>query len=127
MDIGIKKELGKRYNKVLEKTKKSFEKNGFGVVEEFNIQLKLEEKLGVSREKYTILAICNPEVAKDLLDLEKEMGLLLPCNVIVYEEEGKVIVSALRPTKVLKITNNNKIKKLATEVEQRIQGVIESI
>ncbi len=98
---------------------------GFGVLCEIDVQATLREKLGVEGEPYLILGACNPPLAHQALQAEPDLGVLLPCNVVVYEEGGQTHVSAIDPERMLSIVDNDKLRPMAADVKQRLSAVIE--
>ena len=92
-----------------------------------DVQATLKNKLNVDFEKYIILGACNPPFAYQALQAEHEIGLLLPCNVIVYEHEGIVTVAAIRPTEAMNMINNAKLNSIAEAVEAKLDKVIKSV
>jgi uncharacterized protein (DUF302 family) len=108
------------FDAVVTKVKKIFLGEGFGVLTEINVKEKMKEKLGKNIKNYIILGMCNPALAYQALEAEQEIGLLLPCNVIVYEDGDKIRVSAQRPKVMLQVTENDAIAEIAEEADQRI-------
>ncbi len=123
----IQKKVSGSFEEVVEKVKSALAKEGFGILTEINVQDTLKKKLNVEYPKYIILGACHPHSAYQALQAEKEIGLLLPCNVIVYEENDKVIVSAIRPTIAMQIVENEKISLIAKEAEKKLERVIQGI
>jgi len=109
------------------KVREELQKEGFGILTEIDIQATLKKKLDVDLEKYTILGACNPPYAHKALLAEKEIGLLLPCNVIIYQNNDKVNVSAILPTRAMSIVDNPKLVKIAEEIEAKLKKVIDSL
>lgn len=127
MEYGYKKEIDLPYEKVVEKTKSELKKEGFGVLTEIDVKATLKKKLDVDYDNYVILGACNPPFAYKSLQAEKEIGLLLPCNIIVYEDEGKTTVSAILPTVAMQMVENDGLKKIAFEVEEKLKKVVDNI
>ncbi len=123
----ISKTLAGSFYEIVEKVKKTLAQENFGILTEINVKQTLKKKLNVNYSNYVILGACHPESAYQVLLAEKEIGLLLPCNVIVYEENEKVVVSAIKPTVIMQTLDNPKIGKVAQVVEKKLQKVIDSL
>ena len=115
------------FEEALERVKAELAQEGFGVLTEIDVQKTLREKLGVDFPRYVVLGACNPPNAKRSLELEPEVGLLLPCNLIVYEHEGETHVAMLRPTEALKIGGNPALDGIAREVEAGLKRALERV
>ena len=100
-------------------------KAGFGVLCEIDVQATMKEKLGVDGEPYLILGACNPPLAHQALQAEPELGVLLPCNVVVYERGGETHISAVDAERMLSIVGNEEIAPVAAEVRRRLAAVVE--
>jgi uncharacterized protein (DUF302 family) len=111
----------------VQRAKESLKSGGFGVLCEIDIREKLKEKLGVDFVNYLILGACNPPLAYGALQREMNIGLLLPCNVVVYEKDGKSFVGAIDAAKMLSVVGNPELKATADEVNIKLQRVIDSI
>jgi uncharacterized protein (DUF302 family) len=111
----------------VERAKESLGAEGFGVLCEIDISQKLKEKLGIDFYRYLILGACNPPLAHQALEEEPDLGLLLPCNVVVYEREGRVVVSAVDADKMLSIVSNPQLETVAKQVNEKLRRVIDSI
>jgi uncharacterized protein (DUF302 family) len=98
---------------------------GFGVLCEIDVQATLRQKLGIEREPYLILGACNPPLAHGALEAEPEIGVLLPCNVIVYAQEGETRIAAVDPEQMLSIVGNDELGPTAAEVRRRLGAVVE--
>ena len=98
---------------------------GFGVLCEIDVQATLEAKLGVEREPYLILGACNPPLAHAALETEPELGVLLPCNVVVYQEDGQTQISAVDAERMLSIVGNDQLADTAGEVRRRLSAVVD--
>ncbi len=98
---------------------------GFGVLCEIDVQATLKQKLGVDREPYLILGACNPPLAHGALEAEPELGVLLPCNVVVYEQAGRTHIAAVNAEQMLSIVGNDELAPTATEVRNRLAAVVE--
>lgn len=116
------------FETAVERVREALKNQGFGVITEIDAKKVLKEKLGIDRSRYLILGACNPNFAHKALDVDPEIGTLLPCNVVVYEkEQGKVVVTAMDAEAALKLAGNSKIEEIAREVRKKIQAALESI
>lgn len=100
---------------------------GFGILTEIDVASTLKEKLGLERSPYRILGACNPQLANQALETEADVGLLLPCNVIVYEDDDGTVVAALDPGTMVDLTDNPALHEVASEARERIQRVVEKM
>lgn len=100
---------------------------GFGVLCEIDIQAKLREKLEVEFPRYTILGACNPSLAHQALQQEVNLGLLLPCNAIVYEKGGKVWAGAVDAAKMLSVVGNPEMDPMAREVSAKLRRAVDAL
>jgi uncharacterized protein (DUF302 family) len=98
---------------------------GFGVLCEIDVQATLQAKLGIEREPYLILGACNPPLAHRALETEPELGTLLPCNVIVYEQQSRTHVAAIDAEQMLALVGNDDLTDTATDVRRRLARVVE--
>ena len=124
---GYKKKVPASFEKAVEKTREELQKEGFGVLTEIDVRATLKKKLDVDYDNYIILGACNPPFAYQALQVEKDIGLLLPCNVIVYEQEGESYVSAIVPTVAMNMVENEGLQSIAAQVEQKLKQVIDNI
>lgn len=116
------------FQEVVQRTKEALKKEGFGVLTEIDVKNTLREKLGKDFRNYVILGACNPPLAFEALSKETEIGLMLPCNVIIYEEKGnKTVVSAIDPVVALSIVDSPELNKTAQLVAEKLGRVIESL
>jgi uncharacterized protein (DUF302 family) len=127
MKYGFSKQVNLSFDQTLERVTDELKKEGFGVLTTIDVQDTLKKKIDVDFKRYTILGACNPPFAYQALLAEEDIGLLLPCNVIVHEKEGKTEVAAFDPMVMTKIVGNEKMVVVAKEVQQRLQRVIEKV
>ena len=127
MQYGFSKMVDMSYEQAIEKVTAELKKEGFGVLTFIDVKETLKLKINVDFKKYAILGACNPPIAHKALQAEEELGLLLPCNVIVYEKEGKTQVSIFDPMVMTWIMENDQMKPIATEVQERLQRVLKAI
>lgn len=126
---GIGTTVDLAFDRAVERTREELAKEGFGVLAEIDIAAALKKKLDVDFRPYLILGACNPPLAHQALQAELDIGLLLPCNVVVYaaDEEGKSVVAAMDPVEALALTGNERIGPLAEEVKARLQRVLAAV
>ena len=108
----------------VERVRSELAAEGFGVLCEIDVQATLAAKLGVEIERYLILGACNPSLAYQALGAEAELGVLLPCNVVVYEREGLTHVAAVDPERMLSIVENEQLVPIAALVRARLATVV---
>lgn len=125
MQYGFSKTVNLSFDKTVEKVTEELKKEGFGVLTTIDVKETLKKKLDVDFKRYTILGACNPPFAHKALQAEEEIGLLLPCNVIVYEKGSSTVVSAFDPMAMMKVIDNEKMAPIAGEVRDRVKRVIE--
>jgi len=125
---GFSKTVDLPYKEAVERARVALKEEGFGVLCAIDIKEKLKEKLGVDFRNYVILGACNPPLAYKTLQQEIGIGLLLPCNVVVYEtdEAGKSVVAAIDAETMLSVVgaNNPTINAVATEVNEKLRRVV---
>jgi uncharacterized protein (DUF302 family) len=100
---------------------------GFGILCKIDIQAKLKEKLGVEFPRYVILGACNPPLAYQALQEEINLGLLLPCNAVVYERNGQVHVGVVDAEKMLSVVGNPAMEQMARDVNKKLRSVVNNI
>ena len=129
LSYGFKKTLSGSVDEIEARVTEALRSEGFGVLTRIDIASTFKKKLNVDFPEYRILGACNPALAHSALGEERDIGLLLPCNVVVYESEdaSQVIVSILDPERQLAISGRNDIADLANEVRDRMKRVIEAI
>ena len=126
---GLRVELPVGYDEAIERTTAALKGQGFGVLTTIDVQRTLKEKLDHAFRRYVILGACNPPLAERALQAELEVGLLLPCNVIVYEQRpGRSVVSAMAPLAALGIVGDNAaLQSVAAEADSRLRAAIGSL
>jgi len=127
MRYGFSKSVPLSFDQALVKVTEELKKEGFGVLTTIDVKETLKKKLDVEFPRYTILGACNPPFAHKALLAEEEIGLLLPCNVIVYEKQGHTHVAAFDPMVMSTILGNNTMEPIATEVKARLERVIAAL
>lgn len=128
-DYGIRTVLELPFAEAVERTKEALKAEGFGVLSEIDLQAKLREKLGVEVVPYLILGACNPPLAYKALQAEPEIGLLLPCNVIVYgTPDGRTVVAAVDPDAMLAVVGDSAaIAEVGRDAKLRLQRAIAAL
>ena len=124
-DYGISIKLGISYEQAVVAVTEALKSEGFGVLTEIDVKATLKKKLDVDFRKYIILGACNPSLAHEALSAELDIGLLLPCNVIVYEEGDGAVVAAIDPITVLGIVDNMELESMAEQVNTKLRRVID--
>ena len=109
------------------RVREELEVEGFGVLTEIDVQATLKEKLDIDGEPYVILGACNPSLAHRALDAEPDLGVLLPCNVVVYERGGVTHVSAVDAERMLSIVESAELAPIAEDVRARLASVVERV
>jgi uncharacterized protein (DUF302 family) len=127
INYGFTKEMDIPYEKVIEQAREALKKEGFGILTEIDVREKMKEKLGVDMKKYIILGACNPQNAYKAILAEENIGLMLPCNVIVYEKGSKTVLSVIRPTVAMRMVDNAELQKVAEEVEAQLKKAFDAI
>jgi uncharacterized protein (DUF302 family) len=127
MSYGFSKPVSLSYDKAIEKVTEELKKEGFGVLTTIDVKETLKKKLDVDFNRYVILGACNPPFAYKALQAEEQVGLLLPCNIIVYEKEGKTIVGAFDPMSMTKMVENEALRSIAEDIAARLKRVLNSL
>lgn len=128
-DYGIRVRMKEPFDEAVQKTREALQSQGFGVLTEIDMQQKMKEKLGVDMQRYLILGACNPPLARKALQAEPEIGLLLPCNVIVYESPaGETVVAAIDPDAMLAMMGDNAaVAEVARDARTRLTAAIDAL
>jgi uncharacterized protein (DUF302 family) len=127
MNYGISKTLSLPFEEAVQKVTNELMKEGFGVLTTIDVKETLKKKLDVDFNKYLILGACYPQFAYEALLVEEQIGLLMPCNVIIYEKEGKTIVAGFNPMTISYISANDKLRELSARLNEKMYKVIESL
>jgi uncharacterized protein (DUF302 family) len=121
------KEVAISFREAVAKTKEELQKEGFGVLTEIDVKETMKKKLDIDYENYIILGACNPQLAHRAIEVEKEIGLFLPCNVIIYESDEKVYVSTILPSIMMKTAENDLLEEIADTAEDKLKNVINNL
>lgn len=128
MSLGMRKELGVGYDAALVAVTDALKAEGFGVLTEIDVQATLKQKLGADFRRYKILGACNPPLAYQALQAALEIGLMLPCNVVVYEaDDGHAVVVAVDPTNTIGSIDNPALIELASMVKAKLARVLAAV
>lgn len=126
--FGFGKQVDLGFDAAIEKVTADLQTEGFGVLSDIDVAAKLKEKLDKDMPRYRILGACNPALANQAIDAVPEIGLLLPCNVLVREnDQGDVFVSFMDPESVLSLVDHDAVEPLAGEVKSRLQRVLAAL
>ena len=126
-NYGMTKEINKNFEEAEKIVTDLLQKEGFGILTKIDVKQKFKEKLDVDFTNYCILGACNPPFAYKALNFDINLGLLLPCNVIIYEKESKTFVSIIKPTVAMNMIDSPELASLATEIEDKLIKVLEEI
>ena len=127
MEYGFSKDVALSYEDTLDKVTGELKKEGFGVLTKIDVKDTLKNKIDVDFKKYAILGACNPKLAHRALKAEENIGLMLPCNVVVYEKNDKSVVSMFAPTLMKDLIHNENINPIADEVNEKLHRVFDSV
>jgi len=122
-----KTSLDVSYQDAIEKVTSALKEEGFGVLTEIDVKETLKKKLDEEFRLYVILGACNPHLAHQALNVELDIGALLPCNVIIYEEDGGSVVSIVDPISMLGVADNAALDPIANEARERLKRVIKAL
>jgi uncharacterized protein (DUF302 family) len=126
-ELGFQSKLNLPYEAALEKVTEALKAEGFGVLTSINVKETMKKKLDIDFRKYTILGACNPPLAHKALTARPDVGLLLPCNVIIYEEGAGTIVNIIDPLSMTNFIQDPALETVADEARQRLKRVSEAI
>jgi uncharacterized protein (DUF302 family) len=127
-DLGLNITLNVSYEQAIEQVTAALKEQGFGVLTEIDVKATLKKKLDIDFRRYVILGACNPNLAHRALNAELDVGLLLPCNVIVYENnEAQTTVSLVDPISMLGVVDNTDLQSVADEARSRLEKVIDKL
>jgi len=128
INYGFTKEMDiPYYGTVIERVRDALKNEGFGILTEIDVKEKMKEKLGLDMNKYIILGACNPPNAYKAILTEENIGLMLPCNVIVYEKGSKTVLSVIRPTVAMQMIENSELQIVAEAVEAQLKKSFDAV
>ncbi len=126
-DYGDVRTTKLRFDEALAQMEIALKKEGFGILCQIDIQAKLKEKLGVDFPRYVILGACNPPLAQQALQKDINLGLLLPCNAVVYEDGGQVHIGAVDAVRMLSVANHPEMEGLARQVNEKLRRALDTV
>ena len=127
ISYGFKKQSELNFKETELKVTEELKKEGFGILSRIDVQEKFKEKLDIDFQKYLILGACNPPNAHKAILAEEDIGLMLPCNIIIYEKDNDTFVSMIKPTSAMGLINNEKLNEIARNVESKLKNVFDNI
>ena len=127
IEYGFVRHLDMDFEPTVELVKEQLKSEGFGIMMAIDLKEKFEEKLGIDFKRYVILGTCDPTNACKAIMAEENIGLMLPCNVIVYESDGGTAVGVIRPTIAMQMIDNLDLRRIAKDVERRLKNVVDSL
>ena len=128
MPYSFSKTIDMTFDEAVSSVKQELQREGFGVLTEIDVKETLKQKLNVDFQRYTILGACNPSFAYEALQLENEVGVMLPCNVIVQEHAGGgVRISAVDPVASMQAIDNPNLNEIANQVRDKLRSVIDAL
>lgn len=127
VEYGFIKELEMSFEDAVEKVTEELKKEGFGLLTTIDLKEKFKEKLNIDFKNYLILGVCNPPFAYQSLLAEENIGLLLPCNVIIYEKGDTTVVGIIKPSSAMGMIDNDELSDIAAGVETKLKKVSEAL
>jgi uncharacterized protein (DUF302 family) len=127
ISYGFRKEIELSFDQAVGVVTEELKKKGFGILTKIDVKEKFKEKLGIDFKNYVILGACNPPLAHTAILAEEDIGLLLPCNVVLYDKEGKTVLAVMKPSAAMGMVDNQALKQIAGEVEAILKEVFDSV
>ena len=130
MNLALSTTLETSFEDAVARTRAALQEQGFGVLTEIDMKATMKAKLDVDMERYLILGACNPPLAHRAVEVDRQIGLLLPCNVIVRDspaEEGTVLVEAMNPELLVQVTGEPALASIADDAGRRLQAAIDAL
>ena len=125
--MGLPRNLLFHSNRVRESAIEELKKEGFGILTEIDVRAKFKEKLGIEFRNYVILGACNPPNAHKAILAEENIGLMLPCNVIVYEKGDKTVISMIKPTVAMQVVGNPQLEPIGRFIETKLKAAFDAV
>jgi len=127
-DYAIRRMLKQPFEAVLARIPEALKNEGFGVLTEIDVKETMKKKLNVDFRRYKILGACNPPFAHQALEAEIDIGVVMPCNIVVYEADGgDTVVAAIDPERTMSAVGNPKLEPLAREMSQKLRRVVAAL
>jgi uncharacterized protein (DUF302 family) len=127
-EYAIVRHVGLGYEEALALTKEALKEQGFGVLTEIDVKKTMKEKIDVDFKPYIILGACNPQLAHKALTAEPDIGLMLPCNIVVYEEgPGATRVEAISPMAALGVVDNSELSDVAEQAQTKLTAAVDAV
>lgn len=127
MEYGHEKSVSGTFSEVITRTRAALKERGFGVLTEIDIAATFKQKIGAEVEPYVILGACNPQFAYQALQIEPDLGLLLPCNIVVMQRGSEVVVKAIDAGVMLGVTGNDELAKMAASVDGLLREALAAL
>jgi uncharacterized protein (DUF302 family) len=127
VEYGVGRSLDEPYDTALPRVVEALKAEGFGIITEIDVRQTMKDKLGVDVAPHTILGACNPKLAHAALQAEPDLGVLLPCNVVVYATDDGTRVTAVNAGAMLGMVGNDDLRPIAAQVQERLDRVIASL
>lgn len=127
ISYGFRKEIDLPFDKAVEAITEELKKRGFGILTKIDVKEKFKEKLGIDFKNYVILGACSPSHAHKAILEEEDIGLLLPCNVVVYEKDDRTALAVIKPSTAMGMVQNEALKGIASEVEAKLKDAFDSV
>ncbi|HXG40292.1 MAG TPA: DUF302 domain-containing protein [Candidatus Limnocylindrales bacterium] len=124
---GLRRRTSLSFEQADARVRELLKEQGFGVLTEIDVKATLKQKLDKEFRRYVILGACNPPLAYQALSAETDIGLLLPCNVIVYEDGDGAVVAALDPLRMMELTGNPALTDVASEARRKLEAVLDAL
>jgi uncharacterized protein (DUF302 family) len=123
----LKLQVEMPHAQAVEAVKSAFKKEGFGVLTEIDVSATMKAKLGIDTPPYVILGMCNPSLAHEALEADPDIGVMLPCNVSVYETDGRTNILAQDPQAIVEMSGNGELARMADEAQARIERALQEL
>jgi len=127
MNYGFEKTIELSVEDAENKMTGELKQEGFGLVSRINMKEKFRDKLGIEYKDYLILGYCNPQAAFEAVEVEENIGLLLPCNIAIYSSGNKTVISVIRPTVAMSVVENPSLEPAAEKIERRLKAALDRV